>query len=143
MYGKALLFVILVVVGAVLPYLLADEKFVGSVSGVVSGDPTISSPESVNIASPGTVTKPTTAGKPVTISSPSAKSKYDSRYASQATRNGSQPQYAARQTAQNRSAVQPPIGNRNTVPDPALLGPSTVNAYQNPSTFGSSVLGRA
>ena len=141
MYGKALLFVILVVVGAVLPYLLADEKFVGSVSGVVSGDPTISSPESVNIAPPGTVTKPTTAGKPVTISSPSAKSKYDSRYASQATRNVSQPQYAARQTAQNRSAVQPPIGNRNTVPDPALLGPPTVNAYQNPSTFGSSVVG--
>jgi|GEM_PF-4349129 len=130
MYGKALLFVILVVVGAVLPYLLADEKFVGKLGDVISADPPVAS---ANDAIPGTVTKPTTAGKPVTIPGPSPKPNYDSLYASKS-------QYGTQRSTQNRrSTIQPPIGNRTSIPDPTLFGPTTVNPYQVPGA--ASVMG--
>lgn len=63
MYGKALLFVVLVVVGAVLPYLLADQKFIGKVGALLpSQSSTANEPDAV-------AEKPTTAGKPITIAS--------------------------------------------------------------------------
>ncbi len=61
MYGRALFFVVLVVVGAVLPYLLADEKWLGKVENWFS------KPGEVNVASPSDVVPPkvTTAGKAI------------------------------------------------------------------------------
>jgi len=61
MYGRALFFVVLVVVGAVLPYLLADEQWLGKVEGWFSD----SGEEAVSSTTDMVPPKVTTAGKVV------------------------------------------------------------------------------
>lgn len=68
MYGKALFFIVLVVLGAVLPYLLADDEWLAKIEEWMEPATSHLIESDVTSASPIT-TKPTTANKPVPIES--------------------------------------------------------------------------
>lgn len=69
-FRKALIFVVVIVGGAVLPYLLADDKFLGRVESWLSpaSGSSFTEPKLAD-SPPALASKPTTAGKPVPLES--------------------------------------------------------------------------